>query len=352
MYLVMGRFLKSWTAAVVGGSLYAFPALACMFHANSPTISITDTLRQAGSIVLARDNGSFGFEAVDALRGTLEDVEIPYLADTATVRKLSRRPNDAVLFARAADTGLWHRVAYVDDPMRNVLGDLMNRIAEWPGDYGEARFAFFAALYNHPHAGIRRLAQTELDMAPYGLLRTLRPHVDAEAILRDLRSFTGYDRVFFKYLLLGISGAEIARKELHRAVEAADRRMEASLLGAAATALIEIDGLRGLERLETLFLQDPSEPIIKLERVIQALAIHNQIGTEALRAGIASALSRVLDIRPDSGPIVAKYLADTNDWSQVDAMERLLKSRQLRNFGDVMLVANYVTRARRAQAIE
>jgi hypothetical protein len=246
----MSNILRSLAAAIVVGALCTFPAGACMFHANLPELTITDRLRFADAIILARDNGSYGFEAVEALRGERDGVEIPELADTSTVRRLALNPDDAVLFAHDPNIGEWQRVAYVDDDMRPVLTELLAQIESWPVEYNGERFEFFAALHDYPDASIRQMAHLELDRAPYALLRTLRLRLDPHEIIRSLRVISAYQWLPFNYLLLGISGEEVARKELNRAIAAADQYTLANSLGPAATALIEIDGSEGLARLE------------------------------------------------------------------------------------------------------
>ncbi len=323
-----------------------------MFHTNLPELTITDRLRWSDAIVLARDNGKYEFEAVKALRGDLTDVEIPFLADTSTVRRLTLNPDDAVLFAHDPNIGEWQRVAYVDDAMRPVVTELLTKVGTWPLEYERDRFEFFAALHDHPDNSIRHMAHLELDNAPYALLRTLDLRLEPETIIGSLRDLNNFQWVPFKYLLLGISGEDVAREQLNRAIVTADRLTQSGFLGSAATALIEIDGLQGLARLQQLFLDDPDQPVDKVEQIVRAMAIHNQVGSAELRARIGGVFSKLVRNQPETGPIVAKYLADSNDWSQAGAMEDLLKSRRLRSPSDIITVTTYLALAKQARAIE
>ena len=313
-----------------------------MFHAIITGPTMADSLIRADTIVLARDDGNYRFEAVELLRGSESAVEIPFLADTAVVRKLSLNPDDAVLFARNPDTGLWRRLAFVDEIMRTFLGDLLEQSAKWSSEYGEARFQFFAALHDHPDPRIRRIAHLDLDLAPYGLLRTLDLRLEARSILLDLRSFSGFQQVPFKFLLLGLSGEEIARQKIHRVVAGGNSLVRSQYLGPAATALMELDGLQGLKQLEQLFLLDPNEPLSNVKKVVQAMAIHSQVGPLELQAGIRNAISRLIAARPETGPIVAMHLTQSENWSYFKLMDRLIMSRKLRTYPEFATVMDYL----------
>ncbi|MEM6932789.1 MAG: hypothetical protein AAF526_04300, partial [Pseudomonadota bacterium] len=90
--------LLAGAAAALGPGV----ALACAFHGYAPAPSVVDRLLESRHIVLARADpaDAFAYQPVAAIRGTLADVEIPYLVDSVTRERLSGDGESSVLFAR------------------------------------------------------------------------------------------------------------------------------------------------------------------------------------------------------------------------------------------------------------
>jgi hypothetical protein len=116
-------------------------------------------------------------------------------------------------------------------------------------------------------------------------------------------------------------------------------------LGAFATALVEIDGPAGIERLEQAILHDTAQPLAKLEQIVEALAIHNGAGPANVKDAIGAALGRLVHARPEAAPLVARQFGGRSDWSQARRLEAVVQGRKLSNTADFMAVAVYVSQA-------
>lgn len=344
----MTRFVLRVVIIAVIGALATLPAASCQFHTNLPTYSITDRLRSADRIILARDDGRRGFVPVEILRGEPHNIEIPYIVDSITFRRLQLNEADRVLFAHDPELGKWQRLAYVDSAIAPILTELMNAMPDWSTEYDEARFQFFAELHDHADENIRKMAHLELDKAPYQLLRTLDLRLDAKDLISGMWRLPETAWVPFKYLLLGISDDEAAIVELDRAIRSADGSPIANYLGPVATALIEVDGVDGVIELAHRFLRDPDEPLQKIRQVVQAMAIHHEIGDAELRDRIKIQLSHLLQNRPKAAAIVARELANKKIWSQANSMRSLLDSNTVSSFYDRYTISTYLALAEQA----
>jgi hypothetical protein len=137
-----------------------------------------------------------------------------------------------------------------------------------------------------------------LDKAPYDLLRGIDLKIPVESLLADLWTVQGIAYQPIRVLLLGVSKDQAARSEIHRFIARAQDSDTSTNLGAFATALVEIDGPAGIERLEREMLRDPGQPLGKLEQIVEALAIHNGANSADVKDAIGAALERLVGARP------------------------------------------------------
>jgi hypothetical protein len=336
--------------------LYAAPAdraaEACAFHLYAPEKTVVDWIIQADHLVVARNDpeNPFSYMVTETLRDGGRTVTIDQLVDTNTRRRFASNPDDAMLFAHDSETGGWRSVAYLTPDFRQVVDRVRADMATWQPGYAAARFEMFAGLQDNPDAEVRRLAILEIDKAPYELLRGIDLRIPPDSLLAELWTPQGYPYQSIRILLLGLSGDDMARREIHAFVDRVAEWDWANNLGAFATALVEIDGPDGVARLEKAFLANPTQPLDKLEQVVEALAIHSGVGSVALRAEIGTTLDRFLRARPEAAPLVARQFGSRSDWSQAAVLQTLLQDNRLDSATGLMAVAVYVAQARDANA--
>ncbi|SLN64501.1 hypothetical protein ROA7450_03410 [Roseovarius albus] len=326
-------------------------ANACAFHYYVPEQTAVDWLIDGQDVILARPSADnkFAFASARILRGNAPTEQLPYLVDSVLRKKMVRNPDDYVLFARKRD-GEWEHVSYVNAAYLSMIEQVQAEAVNWDPGYGADRFAMFAALLNHPDPALKNLALREIDKAPYVMLRQIELSIPVEELARELWSRQGYPFQSVRILLLGLTDADAARDEVYNFINRSKDWDWATNLGAFATALIELDGGNGVNRLENALLSDVAQPLDKLEQVVEALAIHNGTGSPDLRTAIAGALTRMVALRPEAAPMVARQFGNRNDWSQGGALAQVMQNKGVTDPIDQLTIANYVGRAQSSSA--
>lgn len=340
-----------WLARVllIGALLVrAAPAGACAFHTSLPAETAIDRMLASDTVVLVRPDpdDAFAYAIVETLRGSAEGVTPPFLIDSTTRRRLARNGADAVLLAHRAGAG-WTRLAYVDARFRTVIETVQRRAVEWIAEpFHSERFALAVRLHDDADPQLRTLALQEIDRVPYGMLQTMDVRVPANALVAALWTRQGYAYQPIRVLLLGLTGEDVARAEVRAFIDRVQTWDRAEHLGAFATALIELDGLDGVVRLEQGFLADPGQPLDKLESIVEAMAIHHGLAERPLRTSIADALLRFVAMRPDGAGAVARHFESREDWGLAAALLPVSRNPDLVAASTYLAVSGYVAKAR------
>jgi hypothetical protein len=122
-------------------------------------------------------------------------------------------------------------------------------------------------------------------------------------------------------LMLGESAREADRARV-RDTLARKARFGSSLnLAAWATALVAVDGVDGIGRLESLYLTNKAREDDELKAVIQALSVHAKADA-TLRAPVAEAYRRLLDTHPRLAPDLVHDLIAWQRWDFVRQVEQ------------------------------
>ena len=343
----LGLFPRLMAALVAVAWLAGGPALSCAFHTYKPERTAVDWLIEARHLVLARPDptNEFAYRVSRVIRSGTAIDKIPFLVSSQLRRRLAANPEDAVLFA-AGDDAQWRQVAYVDPDFRRIMQAVENNAERWRTGYHPARVQMFAALQDHPNPALRDLSIRELDRAPYALLRRIDVRISPESLLEKLWTREGYPYQSIRVLFLGLTKSNKARSEIRAFIDRVANWDEARNLGAFATALIELDGSGGVARLEDSFLAQPSQPLQKIEQVIEALAIHNGVGALKMRKAIAAALERLVQARPGTAALVARQFAARNDWSQASWLKTRTQLDNIQGLADRLAVESYLARAK------
>ncbi len=323
-------------------------ASACAFHNYKPSKTMVDWLLQSDTIALARPSPENTFKyAVSAIyRGADVATDIPFLIDSSTRRTLLANPKEGVLFG-FDDGGSWRRIGYMNAPYREIAETVLAHAKEWSStEFHPDRFAFFSGYQDHPDRTIRHLALQEIDRVPYKLLSTLKVRLSERDLLRSLRTMSEINYRSINILLLGLKGTETARSYINQHIVRLANSDLTSELGAVATALVELEGERGVETLERLYLKNRAHSITRLEAIVEALAIHNEIASDDVRQKIARALTDFLSQRPNAAAIVARQFSSRQDWSIGPELEALLASPATMTAASRLIAGVYVAQAK------
>ncbi|MXU66010.1 hypothetical protein [Oceanomicrobium pacificus] len=336
------------------GLLAAAPALACGFHNYAPPPSLVDRLQTSDRIILARTapDDPFRYAARTALLGPVEGFESDQLVDSVTRRKLAGDPVAQVLFARDAINGSWQKLAFVDPQMGQLVDTVMDRLDDWHGPAGAPdRFAFFADQLGSTDPAIHKIALRELDQADYGVLRSLVIDIPPAQLMRSLDILQEVNLKPIRLLLLGLVGDGAARDRLEAGTrQSAD--ISGRLLGAYATALIELDGPSAVRLITREIMGDPSLTDASREMLAEALALHSLSGDPDTRAAILSELDAALAWDPTLAPSLVRQFSMRRDWTLAPALDRLTRTGETGalSAADRLAVAAYLSGSSTAPA--
>ncbi|MEY8839114.1 hypothetical protein AB9K41_08815 [Cribrihabitans sp. XS_ASV171] len=224
---------------------------------------------------------------------------------------------DGVLMLR--DGEIWTRAGYADATWREKAAQILAKGAGWEQD-PQARLAFFAALLHDEDPFVRHVATDELSRAPYDAIRAMTRPVTGEVAQRALADKAQIPWRGFFILMLGLSDRPEDRALVRDRIAAAQRYGGVGELDAWATALVEIYGAAGVERLATGWFDRPDSSTEELRAVISALAAHGRYGDPALRPRILEVLAAVPSLRPDVVGSVATALARIGDFTRAHAI--------------------------------
>lgn len=324
---------------------------ACAFDMVKPERSTIDWIVDAESLVLARPSAinGFSFSVVEVLFGGRASPPIPHLVDSVSRSRLAAKPSETVLFSRV-EGGEWRRVAFVDEGFRKVLDVALENKEAWTFGMTKSRVAFVESLQDTTDPRIRKLVISELDKVAYEDLKSFDLRIPEQELLQQLWSRDGYPYQAITALLLGISGSGVARDEINAYIERVNDWDSANNLGAFSAALIEVEGVKGVETLAAGMLTDPAQPTDKIEQIVMALSVHHQLADPKLQSAIASVVADLVTMRPDTAAVVARQFALRSDWSQAAVLEPVVRDRNISTMNDLMTVSVYLAKARDSTA--
>lgn len=349
---------RSWVSATFFCAVFAFSTsvavfslvpsrvTACAFDMVKPERTQIDWILDAETLVLARseETNPFVFAVERVIFGEEERPPIDQLVDGITRRKLAANSSDAVLFAYLSETG-WHRVAFVDNSFRDVLNTALEHRSSWQTGIPQSRLDFITSLQDSSVPSHRRIVIGELDKVPYRDLQKFDLRISDHEVLAELWSQTGYPYQAIGALLLGLSGTQAARDEVHSYISRVVDWPQANNLGAFSAALIELDGVSGVEWLAEAMLLDPKQPLEKVEQIVMALSVHYGLADPQLEATIQKVIQTLVSQRAEAGAAVARQFTLRADWSQSAVLEPLVRERQVA-LSDLLTISVYLAQAR------
>lgn len=275
-------------------------AMSCGFHSVTSRKSIVSTLMESEMIVLAiaDPEDPFRYLPVEAIRGTVHGPHVPFLVDSSTRKKLTLNVRDRVLFAFEEASGQWTKLSYIDDKRAPIFQEIFDNLDQWQ-IRGQDRFVYFGSLANHRDLWVRNLALTELDQAPYVVLRSIDFQPDTKKLISDIKNPKAFRLEAIRVMLLGLSEDEKARRYLHENLERNLGWRQDKLIGAYATAIIESDGARGLDALKKAISRSTQLSAQSREAIALSLTTHHLYGPRELRAAIGENIRSL--IRSDAG---------------------------------------------------
>lgn len=297
---------RCYISAAIFAAFMATPAVPCAFHGYEPKPTLVERLLNADHVVLARPGAAtpFRFDVTTQMRGDASVRTLPFLVDSTTRRLMRLKPQAHVLFARDADTEVWHRLATVDTEFDPVLNDIWNSLPDWESA-PTSRATYFSELLHHSDRRLRELALRELDLAAYGTLRKLDLDIDASALRLQLDVITEMDLRAIRILLMGFAAPSEDLSAFLKNRITTGVAHDSDMLGAYALSLIALEGQGGLRWLADTHLSSPRNTYNTRSAMVQALAMHFQTGDAGMRDLIEETLTARVLFDPDLAYVVS-----------------------------------------------
>jgi hypothetical protein len=299
---------------------------ACQICIPLPTLTLADRLLASAAVVLAREDPArpFHYRAVEVVAGNPDAAPIELFLNSHARRTLAAHPQRAMVLTQSPKDGSWSALGITSPAYEGVVRAILARKGAWQPretDHAE-RLDWFVPLLGHADERLHQLAYLEIGRAPYGQIRRLASRIPADTLATMLDEPRYLEWRSLAILMLGESGRPADRARV-RDTLGSMARLGASLnLAAWATALVAVDGVDGVHRLQSLYLQDASRGREELEAVVQALSVH-AAAEPGLRQPVVEAYAALLDAHPSLAPSLVHDLIAWQRWEFAERIHAL-----------------------------
>lgn len=299
---------------------------ACQICVPLPEHTLADRLLESDAVVLAREDPArpFYYRAIETLAGAPADAPIDLFLHSQARRTLAVYPERAMVLGYSAKDRSWSALGITDPEYERVVRAILAHADRWVARETDnaARLDWFLPLLGHADGRLHELAYLEIGRAPYAEIRRLARDVPAGSLDLILD-----DPMYLEWRSLAVLmlGESERAEDQARVRETLARKAAQGIslnLAAWATALMAVDGLEGIRRLESLYLSGGGRTPEELDAVVQALSVYGQ-ATPALRDPVVEAYRRILEARPEIAP---KLVHDLIAWRRRDLVEPIRRA--------------------------
>lgn len=306
-------------------AVFAMQASACQICLPFPTDSLADHILAAEHLVLARENPEQPYTL--GITRVLEGGDPPPLElflDSSSRRWLSFDEDRSILCGWLPEKGGWQSLARHDEVLAPIVRDILSHRKQWQAD-PKSRYGYFADYLGNDDPTLADLAHLEVARAPYDRLIRFASRIPRERLLEELGNVRRIEWQALYILLLAQSDHPADHRMIREKVERNARVGIILQTAAWATALIEIDGTAGIERLSELYLGETEREPEELAAIHAALRVQADKGNPGLRETVVAAYGRLLDRAPALAPDLADDLTRWQRFEHASTFASLLK---------------------------
>lgn len=317
-----------WLLCVVLYLLAGSLAWACSICAPADAQNtVVQRLFAADAVVLASADATSGaWRVLEVFKGDLPQGAItvgdlaPGLAGRAVPATL--------LLAYSAGSQSWRTLGGLSPARAEWARRLLalRRAVDTANDAWPQRVAFFAPDLESAEALVAQAAYEEISVAPYTVMRTLKPTLDAARLAQWLARPELAARRPLYTLLLGVAGDDAAATALQAKLLGDTFALALGEHSALFAALLELRGEAGLDWVERLFLRDPARSDQALQAALMALSVHGNDGVRLAKDRVVRAYATFIRHNPARAGMVASDLGNWERWEFVPDFAAILKS--------------------------
>ena len=327
-------------------SILGLSVEACQICLPLPTESLADRILASEHVVLARENPDRPY-TLRAIRSLKESASPPpqvdLFLDSATRRRLSLDANLSVLCGWFPEQGEWRRLLLYEKSVAPVVDEIISQSSAWR-EHPERRVQYFADFLTHEHTALSDLAHIEVARAPYAQLKQYADRIPGELLHEKLGNPRRVE--WHSLYILFLAQSEDPRDQEFIRQEMADTaRFGLSIQTAAwATALIEIDGRDGIQKLSELYLGDADRRPEEITAIHAAFRVHGNNGSVKLRDRVVAAYGKLLKKQPGLAPVLADDLTRWERFDHAAAFATLLATTSP-DFASFVTIRNHLRSA-------
>ena len=292
------------------------------------------------------------FTPLQAVRGALPKGNITLAESLATAT--GAQAADSVLLLFNAGANSWTHAGAMPvarlDWLRQ-LASMRPAAALAPTDAGWAeRIALFAPDLEHPLPLVAQSAYDEIAVAPYAMMRTLKPLLDARKLRAWLQDPDLAARRSLYHLLLGFAGDLATASALEMQMLREGASLSKADLSSMLAATIELRGNAGVEWVEQHYLHAPARTDLEVQAALLAMSVHGNDGVTVPRQRIVQAYRGFIKNNPTRAGFVASDLGNWGQWEFVADYMALLKAGEKQAFASRYAIVLYLMRSPSAEA--
>ncbi len=225
-------------------------------------------------------------------------------------------------------------------PLSDRGREYLNNVLKLPKD-GLERYIFFQNYLEDTDEMLARDSYDEFAKAPYDIVKKLKPHMDKEQIIANIKNpDVPASRRRLYLVMLGVCGDESDVAMLEKFMRSEDRKDKTGL-DALVACYLTLRGEKGLPVVEELFLANKKSDYADTYAAIMALRFHGTEGGVIDKSHLTKSLHHMLE-RPELADLVIPDLAKWEDWSVMDQLMELYKKADEKTSWVRVPVINYL----------
>lgn len=344
----MGKFfLHLWFAVLlsVGGGM-AWACAICAPSAEQNSLVYKFFTSDAAILATPTQNGALA-KPLFAIKGALPN-GIVAIADKLPAAKGLESTETVLLFFNPGSGG-WINAGAISPSrvewLRGLTG-LRPASAMAPTDSGwPERVALFVNDLEHPNPLLAQTAYDEVAVAPYAVMRSLRPYLNAAKLDEWVKSEALVKRRSLYYLLLGFAGDSTTAAGLERRMKMPGLALDKAELSSMMAALVELRGAAGVEWIESHYLNNKDRSDMEVQAAVLALTVHANDGIKVTRDKVVQTYAVFIKSNPTRAGFVASDLGNWGRWEFVNDYMALLKSGAQQAFASRYAIVLYLMRS-------
>ena len=322
-------------------------AAACPICLGAGQSTVAQQLAAAPQAVLALPTADASqFRVVEVLRGerpSTRTIEGGYPRSAPTVASALPK-GEALLLIREDPLPGWVVLGAIGTDQAGWLRQLAvgQRADQMSTQQWRERVALVVPQLESPQPLVARIAHGDLSAAPYAVMRSAKPRLDARKVRAWLADPELAARRRLYMLLLGIAGDERDAAALEQHLDAAWQAGDATNLASMLTAELELRGPKRMTWVEEKYLRDRARSAPEIEAALLALSIQGHTNVVIPRERVIQSYRVYMKAHPENAGAVARDLAAWQYWDAVPAYQALMKSSVRQQYPSMLAMLAYL----------